>query len=113
MPRTVSSGSRVRPPARPPLWCRCRLDDGSPAQLSRRHRSRKVPSMLTGPHVILALKVAVAGVTLLLLLSFVALARGNYRLHGRINLVFFTLTLVTLLGFEGIIQVLRPDIFQY
>src|SRR5208337_1188801 len=27
--------------------------------------------------------------------------------------VFFTLTLVTLLGFEGIIQVLRPDIFQY
>lgn len=69
--------------------------------------------MLTGPNVILALKVAVGAVTLLLLASFVALARGNYRLHGRINLAFFTLTLVALLGFEVIIRIIEPTIFDY
>lgn len=69
--------------------------------------------MLTGPHVILALKIAVASVTMLLLASLVVLIRGNYRLHGRINFVFFTLTLVALLGFEVVIQIVRPDIFQY
>jgi uncharacterized membrane protein YozB (DUF420 family) len=69
--------------------------------------------MITGPTVILALKVAVAAVTVLLLASLVALARGNYRLHGRINLGFFTLTLVALLGFEVIIRIIEPRIFQY
>ena len=69
--------------------------------------------MLTGPGVILALKVAVAAVTTLLLTSLVALARGNYRLHGRINLVFFTLTLAALLGFEVVIRVVRPQVFEY
>ncbi|MBY0521762.1 MAG: DUF420 domain-containing protein [Gemmataceae bacterium] len=69
--------------------------------------------MLTGPNVILALKVAVGAVTVLLLLSLLALARGNYRLHGRINLAFFTLTLLALLGFEVIVRMLRPDIFDY
>jgi uncharacterized membrane protein YozB (DUF420 family) len=63
--------------------------------------------------VILALKVAVAAVTVLLLLSLAALARGRYWLHGRINVVFFTLTLVALLGFELIIRVIDPNIFQY
>jgi uncharacterized membrane protein YozB (DUF420 family) len=66
-----------------------------------------------GPHVILALKIAVSVVTLLFLCSLVALARGNYRLHGRINLAFFTLTLAALLGLELIVQVLRPDVFDY
>jgi uncharacterized membrane protein YozB (DUF420 family) len=69
--------------------------------------------VLTGPVVILGLKVAVAAVTALLLASLVALYFGNYRLHGRINLAFFTLTLVALLGFEGIIQIVQPEIFHY
>jgi uncharacterized membrane protein YozB (DUF420 family) len=69
--------------------------------------------MLTGPNVILALKIAVAAVTGLLLVSLLALARGNYRLHGRINLAFFTLTLLALLGFEIIIRMIEPSIFNY
>jgi uncharacterized membrane protein YozB (DUF420 family) len=69
--------------------------------------------LLTGPNVILTLKIAVSAVTLLLLSSLLALWRGNYRLHGRINLVFFTLTLITILGFEAIIQIIEPNIFHY
>lgn len=69
--------------------------------------------MLTGPNVILTLKIAVSAVTVLLLVSLAVLARGNQRLHGRINVVFFTLTLVTVLGFEAIIQFIEPSIFQY
>jgi uncharacterized membrane protein YozB (DUF420 family) len=69
--------------------------------------------LLRGPDVILALKIAVAAVTVLLLASLVALSRGNYRLHGRFNLAFFTLTLVALLGFELIIRVIDPSIFDY
>ncbi len=69
--------------------------------------------MLTGPNVILALKLAVAAVTALLLLSFVALARGNPRLHGRINLAFFVLTVAALVLFEVVIRLIRPDIFDY
>ena len=69
--------------------------------------------MLTGPHVILALKVAVATVTVILLTSLVALARGNYRLHGRLNVVFFTLTLAAVLGLELIVRVLSPGVFEY
>jgi uncharacterized membrane protein YozB (DUF420 family) len=69
--------------------------------------------MLSGPDVILTLKVAVAGVTVLLLASLVALVRGNTRLHGRINVVFFALTAATLVGFELLIRVIRPDLFAY
>ncbi len=69
--------------------------------------------MLTGPNVILTLKVAVAAVTVLLLASLVALARGRYRLHGRINLAFFTLTLAAVLGLELIIHVISPSVFNY
>jgi uncharacterized membrane protein YozB (DUF420 family) len=69
--------------------------------------------LLTGPNVILALKIAVTGVTVLLLASLLAVMRGNYRLHGRINVIFFTLTLVTILGFEAIIQYIEPSIFNY
>ena len=68
--------------------------------------------MLTAANVILLLKIAVTGVTLLLLASFVALARGNYRLHGRINIVFFALTLAALLGLEGIARLAEPEMFQ-
>jgi hypothetical protein len=69
--------------------------------------------VLNGPTVILILKTAVAAVTLLLAASLVALLRGNYRLHGRINLVFFVLTLSTLLGFEVLLRFVNPDIFVY
>ena len=68
---------------------------------------------MTGQNVILVLKVAVAAVTVLLLASLVALWRGNYRLHGRINIVFFALTAATLVGFEGLIRVIQPDLFKY
>jgi uncharacterized membrane protein YozB (DUF420 family) len=67
---------------------------------------------LTPPHVILALKLAVAAVTVLLLASLAALAAGNYRLHGRINLVFFTLTLVAVTGLELVSRVLIPEAFE-
>jgi uncharacterized membrane protein YozB (DUF420 family) len=68
---------------------------------------------MDGPQVILILKVAVATVTVLLLASLVALARGNVRLHGRVNLVFATLTLSAVLGLELLVRVLQPDIFNY
>ncbi len=68
--------------------------------------------VLTAENVILALKIAVAAVTALLLASLVALWRGRYRLHGRINMVFFALTLTALLGLEGIARVVEPEMFN-
>jgi uncharacterized membrane protein YozB (DUF420 family) len=67
--------------------------------------------MLTAENVILTLKIAVAAVTLLLLSSLFALARGNYALHGRINVVFFVLTLTALLGLEVVARILSPAMF--
>jgi len=58
----------------------------------------------SGPEIILTLKVLVAAVTALLLASLVALWAGRPRLHGRINTVFFALTLLTVLGFEFVLQ---------
>jgi uncharacterized membrane protein YozB (DUF420 family) len=69
--------------------------------------------VLTGPNVILTLKIAVVAVTFLLIAALIAAARGNYRLHGRINLVFFTLTLMAVLGLELIVRVIAPDVFVY
>jgi uncharacterized membrane protein YozB (DUF420 family) len=69
--------------------------------------------LLTGPQIILALKIAVVAVTLLLLASLLALWRGNYRLHGRINVAFFILTLVALLGLEVIVRLMEPTLFDY
>ena len=69
--------------------------------------------MLTGPNVILILKIAVAAVTVLLVASLVCLALGRYRLHGRINIAFFVLTLGAVLGLEAIIRLIEPDIFKY
>jgi len=60
--------------------------------------------MLTGPQIILTLKVLVASVTVFLLASLVALAVGKPRLHGHINTAFFALTMLTVFGFEGLIQ---------
>ena len=67
---------------------------------------------MTAWNVILLLKIAVTAVTVLLLASLVALARGNYRLHGRINIIFFLLTLTALLGLEGIARLAEPEMFQ-
>jgi uncharacterized membrane protein YozB (DUF420 family) len=69
--------------------------------------------VLTGPHVILALKVAVGTVTVLLLAALVAIASGNRRLHGRINIVFFVLTITALVLFEGVTRLLYPNILNY
>jgi uncharacterized membrane protein YozB (DUF420 family) len=69
--------------------------------------------VLTGAQVILSLKCAVICVTLLLLASLLALARGNYKLHGRLNLTFFTLTLTALLGLEVLTRLVNPRLFEY
>jgi uncharacterized membrane protein YozB (DUF420 family) len=68
--------------------------------------------MLTGPNVILALRVAVAAVTVLLAAALVAVARGRVRLHGRINLAFFVLTLTALLGLEVVVRFVSPGVFD-
>jgi uncharacterized membrane protein YozB (DUF420 family) len=69
--------------------------------------------LIDGPFVILSLKIAVAAVTALLLASLVALWRGNVRLHGRINLVFATLTLTAVIGLELLVRVIDPEVFSY
>jgi len=72
-----------------------------------------------GPYVIITLKVAVATVTVLFLSSLAALAKGNYRLHGRINIVFVTLTLLAVLGLELVSRIYPllsgedRDLFSY
>lgn len=65
--------------------------------------------MLSGTEIVLALKISVIAVTVILLASLVALASGNYRLHGRLNLAFFTLTLAALLGLEVLAHVVKPS----
>ena len=60
--------------------------------------------MPTGPQIILILKVLVSIVTILFAASLVALARKNYKLHGRINTVFFILTMLTVVVFEILIR---------
>jgi hypothetical protein len=65
---------------------------------------------LTPESVILALKIAVAAVTVLLALSIVALACGRPRLHGRINTIFFILTATTVLVFEGFVRFVDPEL---
>ncbi len=69
--------------------------------------------MLTGPNVILVLKIAVAAVTVIFLASLVCLLRGRYRLHGRLNILFFAMTLGAVLGLEAIIRFIDPTIFDY
>ncbi len=69
--------------------------------------------MPMGPIVILSLKTAVIAVTVLLGAALIALARGNVRLHGRINIVFFGLTATALVVFEGLIRLYDPGMFSY
>ena len=61
--------------------------------------------------VILILKIAVIAVTVLLAASLVALAKGKYVWHGRINLAVLILTLAALLGLEVIARILNPTLF--
>lgn len=61
--------------------------------------------------IILILKIAVATVTVLWIGSLIALALGKTRLHGRINIAFFVLTLAALVGLEVIVRILSPGIF--
>jgi hypothetical protein len=68
---------------------------------------------VTGPQVILILKIAVAAVTVLLLASLAALLGGKYRLHGRLNTVFFVLTLAAVLGLEVVVRLINPHLFDY
>ena len=68
--------------------------------------------MLTPTLVILSLKTAVTAVTILLFLSLVALYRGNVSLHGRINMVFFILTVAALFVFEVVTRMMDPLLFQ-
>ena len=62
--------------------------------------------------VILSLKIAVLAVTVLYVASLLALATGRTRLHGRINLAFFALTLAALVGLELIARLISPDLFD-
>lgn len=62
-------------------------------------------------NIILILKGAVVLVTILLLWSLIALARGRYSLHGRLNLWVVLLTLAALLGLEVVARLLNPDLF--
>jgi uncharacterized membrane protein YozB (DUF420 family) len=69
--------------------------------------------VITGPHVILALKIAVFAVTLLFLAALLALARGNVRLHGKINTLFFALTATALIALELVVRIIDPEVFDY
>lgn len=60
--------------------------------------------MLTGPHILIALKVLVSTVTILFASSIVAIVLGKRRLHGQINTVFFVLTMITVIAFEVLLR---------
>jgi uncharacterized membrane protein YozB (DUF420 family) len=68
---------------------------------------------MNGPNVILILKIAVLGVSVILASSIVALLRGRYRLHGQLNLVFMILTLAAVLALEAIVRLYDPKMFDY
>ncbi len=68
---------------------------------------------MDGPLVIRCLQVAVAAVTAILAAALVALARGDVKLHGRLNLLFFTLTLAAVVLFEVVIRIVNPGAFDY
>jgi uncharacterized membrane protein YozB (DUF420 family) len=60
--------------------------------------------MPSGPAIILTLKILVVTVTVLFLAALIALRLGRTKLHGRINLVFGILTLLTVFGFELLLR---------
>jgi len=66
--------------------------------------------VFTAPNVILGLKIAVSAVTVLLIAAIIAIAMGRKRLHGRINIAYFVLTMTAVLFFEIIIRVINPNL---
>ena len=60
--------------------------------------------MPTGPQIILTLKVLVCAVTVLFAVAVWAIATGRKKLHGRVNTVFFVLTMTTVVGFEVLLR---------
>lgn len=68
--------------------------------------------MLTPTLVILSLKYAVGAVSVLLCFSLIALANGKVQLHGKINVVFFVLTLAALILFEIVVRMIDPLLFS-
>lgn len=69
--------------------------------------------MLSGPNVILTLQIAVGLVTVIFAAALVAIALGRQRLHGRLNIAFFILTLGAVLGLEFLIRFVDPTMFEY
>lgn len=67
---------------------------------------------MTGAQVILTLKIAVIAVTVLLVASLIALLRGSYRWHGRINTLFFILTMTAVIGLEVTVHLLWPQLSE-
>lgn len=61
---------------------------------------------------ILLLKAAVTLVTILLIWSLAALWQRRPRLHGRINIAVFILTMAALVGLELIARLISPRIFS-
>ena len=60
--------------------------------------------VLSGPQIILTLKVLVVAVSVLFAAAIVAIAMGRKKLHGRINTAFFILTMTTVVGFEVLLR---------
>ncbi len=60
--------------------------------------------MLTGPLIILTLKVLVVAVSVLFAAAVVSIALGRKKLHGRLNTAFFILTMTTVVGFELLLR---------
>jgi len=60
----------------------------------------------------LILKILVFAVTVLLCVSLAALACKRPRLHGRLNTVFFILTVATLVGFEVVVRLINPNLTE-
>lgn len=67
-------------------------------------RSSTETTVLTGPQIILTLKVLVVAVSLLFAAAVVAISLGKKKLHGRINTAFFLLTMTTVVGFELLLR---------
>src|SRR5947208_824269 len=77
---------------------------GRPARFDRTDRHTYNSLMPDGSTILLILKILVSSVTLLFAASLAALATKSSRLHGRINTVFFVLTMTTVFGFELLLR---------
>lgn len=60
--------------------------------------------MLTGPQIILTLKILVSLVTVIYAAAIFCIATGRKRWHGRLNTAFFILTMTTVLAFELLLR---------